>query len=72
MHNLYGKERHVVTSAEVLAPGDHRVEYEFAKDDGSIVMWFRKYPVVYNRDLTGMTSTPVIFTPFWNTWNYRI
>ena len=52
---------------------DYRVvQAEFAKDDGSIVMWFRKYPVVYNRDLTGMTSTPVIFTPFWNTWNYRI
>lgn len=52
---------------------DYRVvQAEFAKDDGSIIMWFRKYPVVYNRDLTGMTSTPVIFTPFWNTWNYRI
>ncbi len=34
VHNLYGKERLVITSAEVLAPGDHRVEYEFTKDDG--------------------------------------
>jgi len=52
---------------------DYRVvQAEFAKDDGSIVMWFRKYPVVYNRDLTGMTSTPVVSTPFWDTWDYRI
>ena len=34
VHNLYGKERHVVDSAEPLAPGEHRVEYEFAKDEG--------------------------------------
>jgi arylsulfatase A-like enzyme len=34
VHNLYGKERHVVESADVLPAGGHRVEYEFTKDDG--------------------------------------
>jgi hypothetical protein len=32
VHNLYGKERHVVSSPTVIAPGPHRVEYEFTKD----------------------------------------
>jgi arylsulfatase A-like enzyme len=34
VHNLYGKERHTVASAETIAPGPHRVEYEFTKDTG--------------------------------------
>jgi arylsulfatase A-like enzyme len=34
VHNLYGKERHVVESASLLTAGEHRVEYEFTKDDG--------------------------------------
>ncbi len=34
VHNLYGKERHVVEASEIIPPGDHRVEYEFSKDDG--------------------------------------
>ncbi len=34
VHNLYGKERHVVESADVIPAGGHRVEYEFIKDDG--------------------------------------
>jgi arylsulfatase A-like enzyme len=34
VHNLYGKERHVVESAEVILAGEHRVEYEFTKDEG--------------------------------------
>jgi peptide/nickel transport system substrate-binding protein len=48
------------------------VQAEFAKDDASIILWFRKYPVVYNSDLKNMTATPVISTPFWNTWEYSI
>jgi peptide/nickel transport system substrate-binding protein len=48
------------------------VQDEFAKDDGSIIMWFRKYPIVYNSDLQGVLATPVISTPFWNTWDYKI
>jgi arylsulfatase A-like enzyme len=34
VHNLYGKERHVVTSSELIGPGAHRVEYQFTKDGG--------------------------------------
>ena len=34
VHNLYGKERHVVESAETLTAGDHRIGYAFTKDDG--------------------------------------
>jgi arylsulfatase len=33
VHNLYGKERHLLSAAEVLTPGHHLVEYEFTKDD---------------------------------------
>ena len=34
VHNLYGKERHVVASDVTLAPGPHRVEYEYTKTTG--------------------------------------
>lgn len=34
VHNLYGKERHVVSSDSVLGAGDHRIAYEFTKDEG--------------------------------------
>jgi arylsulfatase len=34
VHNLYGKERHLVASAERLSPGVHRIEYVFTKDQG--------------------------------------
>lgn len=34
VHNLYGKERHVISSAEPITPGSHRVEYAFTADDG--------------------------------------
>jgi arylsulfatase A-like enzyme len=34
VHNLYGKERHVAEADSMLGAGDHRVEYEFTKDDG--------------------------------------
>jgi hypothetical protein len=34
VHNLYGKERHVVESSDVIRAGGHRVEYEFTKDEG--------------------------------------
>jgi hypothetical protein len=34
VHNLYGKERHVIESAATVTPGDHRIEYTFAKDAG--------------------------------------
>ena len=34
VHNLYGKERHVVESAELITPGEHHIEYDFTKDAG--------------------------------------
>lgn len=34
VHNLYGKERHAVESTETIRPGEHRIEYVFAKDEG--------------------------------------
>jgi hypothetical protein len=34
VHNLYGKERHAVTSAAAVTAGEHHIEFAFAKDDG--------------------------------------
>jgi arylsulfatase A-like enzyme len=34
VHNLYGKELHIVESAEPIGPGDHHIEYAFTKDAG--------------------------------------
>jgi arylsulfatase A-like enzyme len=34
VHNLYGKERHVVASPTALGAGPHRIVYRFDKDDG--------------------------------------
>lgn len=34
VHNLYGKELHLIASDEVVGPGTHSVEYAFDKDDG--------------------------------------
>jgi hypothetical protein len=34
VHNLYGKERHVISSSVPLGAGDHRIEYLFTKDEG--------------------------------------
>jgi arylsulfatase len=34
VHNLYGKERHVVASDAALAPGPHELVYEFTKTTG--------------------------------------
>jgi peptide/nickel transport system substrate-binding protein len=48
------------------------VQEEFAKDDPSIILWFRKDVEVHNDALKGFTPTPVITTPFWNTWQYTI
>jgi len=33
VHNLYGKEQHVIGSGEELPPGPHRVGYAFTKDE---------------------------------------
>ena len=34
VHNLYGKERHTIEATAALAPGEHRIEFAFAKDEG--------------------------------------
>jgi arylsulfatase A-like enzyme len=34
VHNLYGKERHVVAAAQPLAPGEHHVEFAFTSGQG--------------------------------------
>jgi peptide/nickel transport system substrate-binding protein len=47
------------------------VQAEFAKDDPQIVLWFEKYPIVWNADLKGITATTAITPPFWNTWQYH-
>jgi arylsulfatase A-like enzyme len=35
VHNLYGKERHVIESPDVVEAGVHTLGFAFAKDDGS-------------------------------------
>jgi peptide/nickel transport system substrate-binding protein len=42
------------------------VQREFAKDDPSIVLWFRKDVIVTTNALHDFTATPVITIPFWN------
>jgi arylsulfatase A-like enzyme len=34
VHNLYGKELHVIGSDQVFGSGSHTIEYEFTKDEG--------------------------------------
>ncbi len=34
VHNLYGKQRHVIEAADPVPPGEHRIEYVFTKDEG--------------------------------------
>jgi arylsulfatase A-like enzyme len=34
VHNLYGKQAHVIGSAQPLQPGDHRIEFAFTRDPG--------------------------------------
>jgi arylsulfatase A-like enzyme len=34
VHNLYGKERHVLEAGDVLAPGEHTLRFSFEKDQG--------------------------------------
>jgi arylsulfatase len=34
VHNLYGKQRDMVESAQAIPPGEHRIEFAFTKDAG--------------------------------------
>jgi peptide/nickel transport system substrate-binding protein len=47
------------------------VQREFASDDPSIILWFRKDIIVTTDALHGFTATPVITIPFWNPEVYR-
>jgi peptide/nickel transport system substrate-binding protein len=49
----------------------HIEERQFASDVPSIVISYRREPVVYNSDLKGFTDGPVI-SPFWNPQDYSI
>jgi arylsulfatase A-like enzyme len=33
VHNLYGKEQHVVAATAAITPGEHHIEYAFTKDE---------------------------------------
>ncbi len=50
----------------------HVVEKRLASQLPTIVLWYRDEPQLYNSDLKGFTATPVITTPFWDTWNYSL
>ena len=41
-------------------------------DVPTIILWFRHEPQVYNSDLKHLSATPVLTTPFWNTWQYAL
>lgn len=43
----------------------------FASEVPSIVLFFRREPLVYNSDLTGYSTSPVI-SPFWNPHEYSL
>ena len=47
------------------------VQERLASEVPTIVLFFRQEPVVYNTDLKGFSSSPVI-SPFWNPWEYSI
>jgi peptide/nickel transport system substrate-binding protein len=50
----------------------HVVQQRLTRDVPTIILWFRHEPQVYNSDLKHLTATPVITTPFWNTWQYAL
>jgi ABC-type transport system substrate-binding protein len=47
------------------------VQERLADQVPTIVLYFRREPVVYNSDLKNFTPSPVI-SRFWNTWEYSI
>jgi peptide/nickel transport system substrate-binding protein len=50
----------------------HIVQQRMAIDVPTIILWFRHEPEVYNSDLKHFSATPVLTTPFWNTWQYEL
>ena len=47
------------------------VQQRLADQVPTIVLWFSHEPEIYNKDLKGFTSSPVI-SNFWNPWEYSI
>jgi peptide/nickel transport system substrate-binding protein len=50
----------------------HIVQHRLASEVPTINLFFRHEPQIYNDDLKHFTATPVISTPFWNTWQYEL
>ncbi len=47
------------------------VQQQLALDVPTIILYFNRFPFVYNSDLKGFAPSPVI-SPFWDPWNYSI
>ncbi len=47
------------------------VQQQLALDVPTIILFFQRFPFVYNTDLKGFDPSPVI-TAFWDPWNYSI
>ncbi|HET6276549.1 MAG TPA: peptide ABC transporter substrate-binding protein [Candidatus Cybelea sp.] len=47
------------------------VQQQLALDVPTIILYFRRFPYVYNTDLKGFDPSPVI-SGFWDPWNYSI
>jgi peptide/nickel transport system substrate-binding protein len=47
------------------------VQQQLALDAPTIILYFNRFPYVYNSDLKGFDPSPVI-SAFWDPWNYSI
>jgi peptide/nickel transport system substrate-binding protein len=47
------------------------VQQQLALDVPSLIIYFVRFPFVYNTDLKGFSPSPVI-SAFWNPWNYSM
>ena len=47
------------------------VQQQLALDVPTIILYFQRFPFVYNTDLKGFDPSPVI-SGFWDPWNYSI
>ena len=47
------------------------VQQQLALDVPTIILYFQRFPFVYNTDLKNFDPSPVI-SGFWDTWNYSI
>ncbi|MGC1381589.1 MAG: peptide ABC transporter substrate-binding protein [Candidatus Baltobacteraceae bacterium] len=47
------------------------VQQRLALDVPTIILYFQRFPYVYNTDLKGFDPSPVV-SPFWDPWNYSM